>query len=127
MNDSMTDVAVAFYILNATMLILHEIESAYEKEWEILRLPVKLPGFLVLHIPLVILLFYGIIELYKGTTTGFIVGICFGILGFVPYLVHKVFLRKEGCFNNRISNFIIYTNIASGLGTIILTALAFSS
>jgi len=29
------------YIVNATLLLLHEIESAYEKEWEILKLPGK--------------------------------------------------------------------------------------
>ena len=42
---------VFFYILNVTFLILHEIESGYEKEWEILKLPVKLTGFILLHIP----------------------------------------------------------------------------
>ena len=40
---------VFFYILNATILILHEIESGYEKEWEILKIPVKLTGFIVAH------------------------------------------------------------------------------
>lgn len=29
------------YIVNATLLVLHEIESAYEKEWDILKLPVR--------------------------------------------------------------------------------------
>ena len=33
-------------------MILHEIESGYEKEWEILKLPVKLTGFILLHIPI---------------------------------------------------------------------------
>ncbi len=50
------------YIINATLLLLHEIESAYEKEWEILKLPGKITGFLLLHIPIIVLLFYGLIE-----------------------------------------------------------------
>jgi len=29
------------------MLLLHEIESGYEKEWEILTLPGKITGFLL--------------------------------------------------------------------------------
>lgn len=33
------ELVTAFYILNATLLLLHEIESAYEREWEILKLP----------------------------------------------------------------------------------------
>jgi len=36
---------VFFYILNVTLLLLHEIESGYEKEWEILKLPGKITGF----------------------------------------------------------------------------------
>ena len=53
------------YILNSTLLILHEIESAYEKEWEILKLPGKITGFMLLHIPIVLLIFYGLIEIEK--------------------------------------------------------------
>jgi hypothetical protein len=41
------------YILHVTLLILHEIESGYEKEWEILRLPGRITGFLLLHIPII--------------------------------------------------------------------------
>jgi hypothetical protein len=35
------------YILNSTLLLIHEIESACEKEWEILKLPGKISGFLI--------------------------------------------------------------------------------
>jgi len=35
------------YILNATLLLLHEMESAYEKEWEILKLPGEITGYLI--------------------------------------------------------------------------------
>jgi hypothetical protein len=48
-----------FYILNVSFLILHEIESGYEKEWEILKLPGKITGFLLLHIPILFMIFYG--------------------------------------------------------------------
>lgn len=45
------------YMLNATLLLLHEIESGYEREWEILGLPGKLAGFLILHVPVILFLF----------------------------------------------------------------------
>lgn len=54
-----------FYILNATLLLLHEIESAFEKEWEILKLPCKITGFLILHVPIILILFYGTLEIEK--------------------------------------------------------------
>ena len=50
------------YIINATLLLLHEIESAYEKEWEILKLPGEITVFLLLHIPIILVMFYGLIE-----------------------------------------------------------------
>jgi hypothetical protein len=46
-----------FYVINASLLLLHEIESAYVKEWEILKLPGKITGFLLLHIPILLLFF----------------------------------------------------------------------
>ena len=42
---------IFLYILNATILLLHEIESGYEKEWEILKLPGKITGFGVVLMP----------------------------------------------------------------------------
>ncbi len=71
------------YILNATLLLLHEIESAYEKEWEILKLPGKITGFLLLHIPIIILIFYGLIEIDKNSTIGALFGIVAGIGGVI--------------------------------------------
>ncbi|NLK71395.1 MAG: hypothetical protein GX285_00055 [Clostridiales bacterium] len=110
-----------FFILNATLLILHEIESSYEKEWEILRLPVKISGFLILHIPIILLLFYGVVEIKKLTPIGLILGIVIGIGGMIPFLVHKVIVNRKDKFNMKISNIIIYTNLISGIITIVLS------
>ena len=65
------------YIVNATLLLLHEIESAYEKEWKILKLPGRITGFLFLHIPIITLLFYGLVEIEKNSAIGLIFGIIF--------------------------------------------------
>lgn len=108
------------YILNASLLILHEIESAYEKEWEILKLPVEITGFLLLHIPIIIFLFYGLIEINNLTMMGLTLGLMAGIGGLIPFIVHKVIVRRPDCFNRPISNALIYTNILTGIGTVIL-------
>ncbi len=109
------------YILNATLLLLHEIESAYEKEWEILKLPGKITGFLLLHIPIIIFIFYGLIEIEKNSTIGLIFGIVMGIGGVIPLIVHKIIVRKAEHFNLIISNIIIYSNIFSGVSLAFLT------
>ena len=108
-----------FYILNATILILHEIESGYEKEWEILKLPGKLTGFILLHIPALFVFFYGLygIILYPQAST--VISILAGCVGFVPFLVHKVIVNKKEHFNKTISNILIYGNIVTGLILII--------
>jgi hypothetical protein len=110
-----------FYILNATLLLLHEIESAFEKEWKILKLPGKITGFLILHVPIIILLFYGLLEIEKQTRTGFIIGIIVGISGSVPFLVHKVLIKRENHFNLFISNIIICLNIPVGITVSLLS------
>ncbi|MDR2962407.1 MAG: hypothetical protein LBU90_02010 [Bacteroidales bacterium] len=102
------------YTLNATLLILHEIESGYEKEWEILHLPGKLTGFLLLHIPLVFLIFYGFYALIAYPHAQQIVAIAAGASGFVPFLVHKILVRKKEHFNKAISNVLIFANVVSG-------------
>jgi len=111
------------YIVNATLLLLHEIESAYEKEWEILKLPGKITGFLLLHIPIIILIFYGLIEIEKKSTIGLILGIVAGIGGVIPFIVHKIIVRNINHFNLLMSNVIIYLNVLSGMGLLFLSVL----
>jgi len=114
------------YILNATLLLLHEIESAYEKEWEILKLPGKITGFLLLHVPIIILVFYGLIEIEKSTVVGLIFGIILGIGGIIPFIVHKMLVKKIGHFNLIISNTIIYLNVLSGLSLLLFSIYYFA-
>ncbi len=114
------------YILNATLLLLHEIESAYEKEWEILKLPGSITGFLLLHIPIVLILFYGLIEIGKESTLGLILGIILGIGGTIPFVVHKIIVKTPDRFNSPISNAIIYANVVSGIALLLLSVGAFA-
>ena len=111
-----------FYILNALLLLLHEIESAYEKEWEILKIPGKITFFLILHIPIILVLFYGLLEIEKQSQIGLWLGVITGIGGMIPFLVHKIFVKRKERFNSPISNIIIYSNIITGIVTIILSA-----
>jgi hypothetical protein len=110
------------YILNATLLVLHELESAYEKEWEILQLPGRITGFLLLHVPLLLLLFYGLLEVEKNSAVGMVFGVVFGIGGIIPFIVHRLVFRTADRFNSLISDFIIYLNMASGAGLLLLSA-----
>jgi len=111
---------VFFYILNVTFLILHEIESGYEREWEILKLPVKLTGFLLLHIPILFLFFYGLYFIIQFPQTRAIILILTGNIGLIPFLVHKVIVNKKEHFNKTISNALIFGNVVTGIILIIV-------
>jgi len=67
------------------------------------------------------LLFYGALEIEKSTKIGSIIGIIAGIGGLIPFLVHKVIVRRKDKFNLYISNVVIYFNILVGIITVILS------
>jgi len=111
---------VFFYILNVTLLLLHEIESSYEKEWEILKLPGQITGFLLFHIPIIIIFFYGLFCIIQYSGIKLIISLIIGTSGFIPFLIHKIIVRKKEYFNKPISNIIIIGNIFSGIMVIII-------
>lgn len=110
-----------FYIVNATLLLLHEIESAYEKEWEIFKIPGKITVFLILHVPIILLLFYGLLKIENLSQQGLVLGIIFGAAGMLPFVVHKLLLKRKDKFNLLISNLMIYLNVAAGAVTLLLS------
>ena len=57
----MADILFWLYLVNAVLLINHEIDSAYWKEWQLFRLPGGIEGFLLLQFPLLCLFIYIII------------------------------------------------------------------
>ncbi len=109
------DIITVIYALNSVLLLLHEIESAYEKEWEILKLPGGITGFLLIHVPVILIIFYGLIEMNRHSNAGLIFGIILGICGIIPFVVHKIIVRRKDRFNLFISNAIIYSNILTGI------------
>lgn len=111
-----------FYILNATLLLLHEIESAYEKEWEILKLPGGITGFLLFHVPVLLIILYGLIEIEKASAVGLIIGLVLGAGGVCPFLVHKVIVKRKGRFALPISQAMIYLNVVAGIVLLYLSA-----
>ena len=122
---SVMKIITLVYIVNATLLLLHEIESAYEKEWELFKLPGEITGFLILHIPIILLIFYGLIEIEKNSDIGLILGIILGIGGVIPAIVHMIFLKTPDQFNLPISKAIIYLNILSGISVLYLSVHSF--
>ena len=115
---------VLFYVLTATFLLLHEIESAYVKEWEILRLPGKITGFLLMHIPILLALLYGLVAIIEHPAARTPIGVAIGAGGLLPWLVHKVLVKRPDYFNTTMSNVIIYGSATGGLALVAVALLA---
>ena len=89
-----TQILLWLYLLNTLLLILHEMDSAYWKEWEVFGLKGDIGGFLGMHIPLYGLALYGLVLLAQGALAGVWFALLFGLGGFIGFGVHAYFLRQ---------------------------------
>jgi hypothetical protein len=82
------------YLINSVLLINHEIDSAYWKEWDLFKLPGGITGFLILHIPIVFLVIYGLILVFQQTFPGLIFSLVLSISGLFAFTVHTIYIKK---------------------------------
>jgi hypothetical protein len=82
------------YIVNAVLLIDHEIESAYWREWELFGLPGGIQGFVFMHVPILFVLLFGVEELCRGTIPGLIISLIFAAGGLFAFCIHTYFIRR---------------------------------
>jgi hypothetical protein len=82
------------YVVNTVLLIDHEIESAYWKEWDLFGLPGGIQGFVFMHVPVLFALLLGVEELCRRTTAGLIVSTIAAAGGIFAFCIHTYFIRK---------------------------------
>jgi len=118
----MADFLLWLYLINSVLLINHEIDSAYWKEWELFKLPGGITGFLLIHFPLLLFVLYGLILVSRQTFSGMIFSLilCFG--GIFAFSIHTYFLkngRKE--FDKPISKLILAATLIVSIVQLIVT------
>ena len=62
----MCDILLWIYLFNAILIIMHEIDSGYWKEWELFRMKGGITFFLLLYIPLLFVVLYGLTDKKNG-------------------------------------------------------------
>jgi len=82
------------YLLNAVVLINHEIDSAYWKEWDLFGLPGGITGFLIVHFPLLFLILYGLVLVYQRATAGLILSLVLSLGGLFAFTIHTYFIKR---------------------------------
>ena len=112
----MQDVLFWLYLINAVLLIVHEIDSAYWQEWKLFHLPGGASGFVLLHLPLVFVVIYGLVLLDRGQPAGLVISLLLGLSGLLALGLHDFFLKKgHKEFDTPVSKGIL---VATGLASL---------
>jgi hypothetical protein len=114
------------YIINATILIIHEIDSAYWQEWKLLNPKQQngINGFLLLHFPMVLVILIGLILLYEHKPAGSIISLLLASGGIFAFFFHFYHLwRGKQEFNTFLSKTIIVSTFFISVLQIVLTIL----
>lgn len=118
----MADLLFWLYLSNSVLLIDHEIESAYWKEWELFKLPGGVTGFLLIHFPLLLFVLYGLVLVSKHSLSGLIFSFILCLGGMFAFAIHMYFFKKQrNEFNKTISKFILVATLIVSLAQLAVT------
>lgn len=108
----MFEVLLWIYIINAVLVINHEIESAYWKEWDIFKLPGRITGFLLMHFPVLFFVLLGLILVSRHSHWGLAISLLLSCGGMFAFVAHTYFLKKgRQEFRLPISTFILVATL----------------
>lgn len=109
----MWDLLFWLYLVNAIFLINHEIDSGYQKEWELIGMPGGITLFLSLHFPLLFIFLWGLVLVYMERTAGLVLSAILSAVGIFALAIHTYFIRKgKPGFTAPISRFILWGGAA---------------
>ena len=80
------------YVVVFTLLIVHEIDSAFWNEWEMFNLPGGIQLFNIIHIIVLPVFIIGYGLLIKNNKKGLIFSFLLGCLGILAFIIHSVFI-----------------------------------
>jgi hypothetical protein len=112
------------YLINAIILINHEIDSAFWKEWELFKMRGGISGFLLLHFPLLFLILYGLIAVWLKYATGLYFSLLLSCAGIVAFLIHAFFIKRgHKEFRTSMSIFILSSALVVSLAQLVFTVI----
>lgn len=118
------DLLFWIYLVNAVILINHEIDSAYWQEWKLINPNDQngINGFLLLHVPMIFLLLLGLVFVYEGNFAGLIISIILSGGGIFAFFFHFYHLKKgRPEFNTTLSKGLIVATFVISIVQLVLT------
>ena len=120
----MADLVFWLYCANATLLIVHEIDSAYREEWKLFRLPGGITFFLTVHLPLVFLILYGLAQVQQESLTGKALSLVLSLAGLFAFSIHTFFnSRGHPEFRTTVSVLILGVTLTVSAAQLVTTIL----
>jgi hypothetical protein len=109
-------------MINSIFLIVHEIDSAYWKEWELFGIPGGINVFLLLHFPMLFVILYGLVLLLSFSFAGLVISLIVSAGGIFAFYIHTYFIKKgRKEFKTPISMFILISTLALSIVQGLLT------
>jgi hypothetical protein len=112
------------YLINAVILINHEIDSAYWQEWKLINPDEKngINGFLIMHLPMLFIVLLGLVFVYEDKLPGMFISFFLSAGGIFAFFFHYYHLRKgRPEFNTKISKGMIIATFIVSVFQIYLT------
>ena len=82
------------YLLNLALLITHEIDSAFWKEWNLFGLPGGIQEFLVVNFLLMLVALVGFRNMISGKRSGYYFALILAGLGIFAFGIHSYFVLQ---------------------------------
>ena len=89
----MFDVLFWVYLVNAVLLINHEIDSAYWREWKLFRLPGGISFFLILHFFILFIILFGLIQVFRESLAGLWLSLLLALGSIFAFSIHMYFIK----------------------------------
>lgn len=131
----MSQILFSLCMVNTIIIIIHEIDAAYWKEWKMFSYlgnwrPVQalaespdqtgLGIFLLAHLPLLFLLLYGLVLISNGA--GIWYSLLFSIFLIIHFIAHKGIIKKgQAEFTWPVSNAIFLASLLFSMGQLVIT------
>ena len=118
----MPEVLFWLYLTNTVLLIVHEMDSVYWKEWDLFGLPGGITGFLLIHLPLLFLGLYGLVLVFQRTPAGLVFSLIISLAGLFGFGIHTFFIRKGRTeFTTPVSQFTLWAMLLVSLAQAAVT------
>jgi hypothetical protein len=86
--------AVSLYLLNGALLVTHEINSAYWKEWDLFGIGGGIQLFLAINFLMALGVLVGLQQLVQGKRAGHVFALVLAASGIFAFSVHAWFLSQ---------------------------------